>query len=167
MARKQGIKSELLGDGTIVFLLDSGRRRIEFNPAGCSEEMRRNAMNAGFIRVISNVAAGEVQKGDWASIEREMNRRITGIKRGMWSIRTGGFGFADHVEAVVRIAAAAGKPLTHEAVEQLLLAKSTEERNAHAAKPLVARTIAQIRAERLAATVDDDESGLDVLDSLE
>jgi len=157
MAKRTGITLASTDGGLLVWKLGDGTS-VELNTQKCDSNVREQAMYAGFHRAISNIGAGK-DKNDWPAITREMHRRIRGMLSGQWKTNVGGYGFADHVEAVVRIAAKAGVPKTYDDVSDALLKMSSEQRAEHAAKPLVKRTIAEIVLERLAMASDEDDSG--------
>lgn len=163
MAKRIGITLASAAGGILVWKLGDGST-VELNKNKLDAAVRTCAEDAGFHRAISNIGAGK-DKADWPSIRREMERRIRGMRFGQWKTNIGGYGFADHVEAVVRISAKAGTPRTYEDVSDKLLAMSSDERTAHAALPLVKRVMAEIALERMALASDDDSSG-DVLAGL-
>lgn len=166
MAKRVGISLVSTVGGLMQWKLGNGSL-VELNTNKCDSNVREQAMFAGFHRAISNIGAGK-DKENWLAIEREMLRRIRGMLAGMWKTAVGGYGFADHVEAIIRIAAEAGAPRTYDAVADALMKMSHEQRTEHAAKPLVRKHMAAIAAERaaLAADEDDDATSGDVLAGL-
>lgn len=165
MAKRTGIQLASADGGLMRWKLGDGSL-VELNTAKCSAEVRRNAEIAGFHRAISNIGAGR-DKADWSAIRLEMQRRIRGMLAGQWKVNVGGYGFADHVEAIVRLAQRHGKQATHEEISDRLLAWTPEQRSAHAATPHVRLLMQEIATERmrLAAAESEDELG-DALDGL-
>lgn len=166
MAKRTGI-SLVSTDGGLLRWKLGDASEVELNTNKCDFSVQRAAMFAGFHRAISNIGGGK-DKANWAAIRSEMQRRIRGMLAGQWKVPTGGYGFADHVEAIVRLALTEGKSVSHETISEQLLGLAAEKRTEHAARPKVRAMIAAIVAERMAKAADEsDEDDDSILSGLE
>lgn len=83
--KRQSIKTEVLADGCILFSTPAGS--FKFNPAGCTDEVERQACVKGYKEKISNVAAmpaGTAWTVKLAAMREVAERLQTG---GVWNLK--------------------------------------------------------------------------------
>ncbi len=153
MARKSALSFVFDPDGSGVNIHVAGHDTVlRFSFGRLGTEVRRQFFEYGVRQKLSDVTAGDLKAGARPSdLAREIGRRIESAYNGQFNMRAAGQMFGDMVEAAHRLA---GGAMDRAECERKLLGMASGDREKWAKKPLVAATIAQVVAERMASVAD-------------